>query len=158
MLFLSLLLTLVASHDSTPVSAGSPVLPAVNKTVLLQLVNTARKKGCHCGETYYAPAPPLTWNDQLEKAAFLHSEDMFRNRYFSHTGSDGSGSGERISRAGYTWTFYGENIAAGFPDEKQVVEGWLSSPSHCRNIMNSRYTEMGVARVGDYWTQDFARK
>jgi uncharacterized protein YkwD len=141
-----------------PVAANNSVPSTVNKTVLLQLVNDARKKGCNCGNTYYVPAPALVWNDQLEKAAYNHSNDMFRNKYFSHTGSDGSGSGERINDAGYSWRFYAENIAQGYPTEKEVVAGWLSSSGHCSNIMSKNYKEMGVARVGDYWTQDFGSR
>lgn len=157
MFFLPLIFALITSctKDSTPVATDAPVPSTVNKTVLLQLVNDARKKGCNCGGSYYAPASALTWNNQLEKAAYNHSNDMFRNKYFSHTGSDGSGSGERINEAGYSWRYYGENIAQGYPTEQAVVNGWLSSPGHCSNIMNKNYKEMGVAKVGDYWTQDF---
>ena len=157
MFFLPLFFALITSctKDSTPVATDASVSSTVNKTVLLQLVNDARKKGCNCGNTYYAPAPALTWNDQLEKAAYNHSKDMFQNKYFSHTGSDGTGSGERISNAGYNWRWYGENIAEGYPTEKDVVDGWLHSPGHCANIMNKNFREMGVAKVGDYWTQDF---
>jgi len=36
-----------------------------------------------------------------------------------------------------------------------VIEGWLKSPGHCKNIMSQKYKEMGVARVGNYWTQTF---
>jgi uncharacterized protein YkwD len=135
-----------------------PVSLAVNKTVLLQLVNDARKKGCNCGDTYYDAVPPLSWNDQLEKAALAHSSDMNQNKYFSHIGQDGSNAGDRILNAGYSWKFYGENIAEGYKTEQEVVEGWLSSPGHCRNIMNKSYKEMGVARTGDYWTQAFGSK
>jgi uncharacterized protein YkwD len=157
MLFLPLFLTIIGlfQQDSASSTGNASLSPAVNKTVLLQLINDVRKKGCKCGTIYYPPVAPLTWSDKLEKAAFGHSNDMFRNRYFSHTGSDGSGSGERISTAGYSWKFYGENIAQGYPSEKEVVAGWLSSPGHCANIMNKNYKEMGVAKVGDYWTQDF---
>ena len=160
MFILPFIFVLITSctKDSTPVAANNSVSSTVNKTVLLQLVNDARKKGCNCGNTYYAPAPALTWNDQLEKAAYNHSNDMFRNKYFSHTGSDGSGSGERIDDAGYSWRYYGENIAQGYPAEKEVVSGWLSSPGHCSNIMSKDYKEMGVAKVGDYWTQDFGSR
>lgn len=160
MFFLSLIFTLCVScsKDSTPVATNVSVASTVNKTVLLLLVNNARKKGCDCGNTYYAPAPALTWNDQLEKAAYTHSRDMFQNKYFSHTGSDGTSSGDRISNAGYDWKWYGENIAEGYPTEKDVVAGWLSSPGHCANIMNKNYREMGIAKVGDYWTQDFGSK
>ena len=143
------------TKDSLP-SIESPSLPTnVNKTVLLQLVNNARKKGCNCGKTWFPPAAALTWNNQLERAANAHSNDMYRNRYFGHAGSDGSGTGERITNAGYNWRYYGENIAEGYPSEKEVVSGWLSSPGHCANIMSKNYKEMAIARVGNYWTQDF---
>lgn len=160
MFFLPLVFSLLTSctKDSTPVTANFPSPSTVNKTVLLQLVNDARKKGCNCGSIYYSPTSVLTWNDQLEKAAYGHSQDMYQHKYFSHTGSNGSGSGERIADAGYNWRWYGENIAEGYPTEKEVVAGWLSSPGHCANIMNKNYKEMGVARVGDYWTQDFGSK
>jgi uncharacterized protein YkwD len=160
MLFLPIIFAIITSctKESGPIANNSPVPSTVNKAVLLQLVNDARKKGCNCGKTWYAPAPALTWNDQLEKAAYNHSSDMYQKKYFSHSGSDGSGIGERISAAGYNWKYYGENIAAGYPTEKEVVSGWLSSPGHCSNIMNKNYKEMGVARVGDYWTQDFGSR
>jgi uncharacterized protein YkwD len=43
------------------------------------------------------------------------------------------------------------------------VAGWLSSPGHCANLMNPRYTEMGAAyglnsarkSTYPYWTQVF---
>ena len=157
MLLISLFVVMFGTpvKDSIP-SYDDPVSSAtLNKSVLLQLVNDARKKGCKCGNTYYPPVAALTWNNQLERAAYGHSTDMFRNRYFSHTGSDGSGTGERITNAGYSWRFFGENIAEGYPSEKEVVKGWLGSPGHCANIMSKNYREMGAARVGDYWTQDF---
>ena len=111
-------------------------------------MNTVRKSGCNCGDAYYAPVAPVTWNDQLEKASLLHAKDMFQNKYFSHTANDGSNAGERITRAGYSWSTYGENIASGYKNETEVIAGWLSSPGHCRNIMNGNYKEMGVARAG----------
>ena len=50
---------------------------------------------------------------------------------------------------------YGENIATGYRTEKEVVKGWIASPGHCKNIMSKLYKEMGVARYGNYWTQEF---
>lgn len=163
MLFLPLVFAFITSctSDSLPAARTERIISAsstVNKTALLQLVNDARKKGCNCGNTYYAPVAPIIWNEQLEKAAYEHSSDMFQKNYFSHTGSDGTGSGERITNAGYTWKWYGENIADGYKNEQEVVNGWLHSPGHCANIMSKNFKEMGVARVGDYWTQDFGSK
>ena len=130
----------------------------VNKAIILQLVNDARKRGCQCGDAYYPPAASVTWNDQLEKAALDHSNDMLENSYFSHTNKKGNSAGIRIKEAGYRWSIYGENIAHGYSTEKAVVEGWLSSSGHCSNIMSRLFTEMGVAKAGSYWTQDFATK
>lgn len=144
--------------DSTgPVVVKSPV-EAVNKTVLLQLVNGVRKRGCQCGDTWYPAAPPVTWNDLLEKAALRHSSDMSQKKYFSHTAPDGTGAGKRIAEAGYRWMYYGENIAMGYKNEREVITGWLNSPGHCKNIMNKNYKEMGVAKVNGYWTQEFGSK
>jgi uncharacterized protein YkwD len=122
------------------------------------LVNEARAKGCQCGDTWYPAAKPLSWNDLLEAAALRHARDMNQNKFFSHTGKDGSDAGGRITETGYRWTFYGENIAFGHRTEEEVVRGWISSPGHCKNLMNPNYKEMGIARSGNYWTQDFGTR
>jgi uncharacterized protein YkwD len=157
-----LLVCTTASHAqsafiNTDVKAVK-VPATVNRTLMLQLVNDVRKRGCQCGDTYYYPALPLTWNDQLETAAYSHSSDMAKNKFFAHLAPDGSKAGQRIERAGYLWKAYGENIGQGYKTEKEMVAGWLASPGHCKNIMNKNFKEMGVARVGTLWTQTFARK
>lgn len=130
----------------------------VNGTLLLQLVNNVRQSGCVCGSTNMSPVSPVSWNDQLAKAAYDHSSDMKTNNYFSHVGQNGSSAADRIRNAGYNWKTYGENIAQGFTTEEAVVNGWLGSEGHCRNIMNPSFTEMGVGREGNYWTQVFGAK
>lgn len=132
--------------------------PPVNKTLLTLLVNDVRSKGCQCGDTRYPPAPPVVWNDLLEKAALNHTLDMQRNNYFSHTSPNGAKASDRIAAAGYAWRTYGENIAQGFANEKEVIKGWLQSPGHCKNIMDKNAREMGVARAGTYWTQVFGSR
>lgn len=138
--------------------ADASVHATVNKKVLLQMVNNVRSKGCKCGTTYYAPAAPVEWNEQLEKAAVQHSTDMFKRNYFSHIGSDGTNGGMRIDQTGYKWVAYGENIASGYTSEKEAIESWILSPLHCKNMMDKAYKEMGVGRAGNYWTQDFASR
>jgi uncharacterized protein YkwD len=130
----------------------------VNESTLLALVNNVRKTGCTCGTTAMPVVAPVTWNNLLEKAALLHSVDMNKNDYFSHTGLDGSTPGDRITRVGYNWRAYGENIAKGYTSEQAVMTGWLQSEGHCKNIMSSNVKEMGVGRDGNYWTQIFAAK
>ncbi|GAU70397.1 hypothetical protein SSP35_19_00330 [Streptomyces sp. NBRC 110611] len=115
---------------------------------VLELVNSERgKAGCS----------PLKLNAKLTKAAQDHSEDMAEHRAMSHTGSDGSAPEERLSRAGYSWSSYGENVAYGYSTPESVMEGWMTSPGHKRNILDCSFKEIGVglAQPGDYWTQDF---
>ena len=157
----SFIITACSKSNADVESAPQPVVSVastVNKTLLLQMVNDSRSKGCKCGDTYYPPAPPVGWNTLLEAAAAVHANDMYKKNYFSHIGSDGSNGGMRIDRAGYKWVAYGENIAAGYTSERSAIEGWILSPGHCKNMMDKAYKEMGVARAGNYWTQDFASR
>jgi len=68
----------------------------------------------------------------------------------------------RVTATGYTWSAVGENIAAGYSSVEAVMQGWLESPGHCRNIMSDQYREFAVSRVdvndsdySSYWTQVF---
>ncbi len=129
---------------------------SVNREKILELVNQARREGRYCGKEYFEPAEEVVWNEKLELAAQIHSNDMYDNDFFSHTGSDGSDAGERLEAVGYKWITYGENIAKGYENEEQVIKAWLKSEGHCKNIMNPAFKEMGVARAGYYWTQVLA--
>ena len=131
----------------------------------LAAVNRARAVKQMCGNTPYRPAPPVIWSGALAAAAYLHSKDMVRKKFASHTGSDGSSAGERISRQGYPWRTYGENIAFGNPTVSSVIQGWLVSERHCRNLMNPAFTEIGAGYfigpfggnpAARYWTLDLA--
>lgn len=160
-MFLSLIVaTLTATapvKDTTLFPAADP-RTVVNKTRLLRLVNDIRGKGAQCGDTWYPAAPVLSWNDQLESAAQAHSNDMQARNFFAHVSPDGFNAGYRIDKAGYNWATFGENIGKGYRDEAEVVAAWKASPGHCKNLMNGKFTEMGVARNGSYWTQTFGRK
>ncbi|MBC7850450.1 MAG: CAP domain-containing protein [Chitinophagaceae bacterium] len=146
----------LSSPEETPTEEATSY--KVNKATLLQLVNNVRAAGCTCGSTVMPPVSPVTWNDLLAKAAYGHSLDMMQKNYFNHTGSDGSDAGQRITAAGYVWTAYGENIANGYPNETAVMNGWLNSEGHCKNIMNAAVIEMGAGREANYWTQLFGRR
>lgn len=130
----------------------------VSKSKMLQLINKSRQAGCNCGATVMPPVAAVTWNDKLAKAAYDHSLDMKTRNYFSHTGINGTNAGQRITKAGYTWKAWGENIAKGYSTELAVVNGWLQSEGHCKNIMGAGFREMGVGREGSYWTQAFGTR
>ncbi len=133
---------------------------------ILDLVNAARAAGRRCGGKYFAPAGALALDPALTRAALEHSRDMAEHDAFDHRGHDGSTPNLRIERAGFgAHRIVGENIAAGAMTPNQVTEGWLASPAHCENIMDSRFTLMGIAFAENlraasavFWTQDFAAR
>jgi uncharacterized protein YkwD len=152
---------ILAARASQPfVALQDPV--AVTQRVV-ELVNAARGEARECGRTEHAQAPPLTLSPVLTAAAAVHSLDMAKRGEASHRGSDGSDSGERITRAGYAWRGSGENVAAGQRTAEEVVEAWLDSPGHCATLMEPKFTETGIAfalapgkNPDVYWTQVFA--
>ena len=130
----------------------------LDKDLMLKLVNQRRVSGCNCGGKTMPPVPRLTWNDSIALAALAHSRDMNYNRFFDHRSSNGNTLRDRIEAVGYKWMAIAENIAFGQKDEQTVVNSWIKSKGHCENIMNRAYKEMGAAREGIYWTQDFGTK
>ncbi|WP_149550826.1 CAP domain-containing protein [Streptomyces marokkonensis] len=135
-----------ATASSPAPTGGTQASGAVARVV--ELVNAERgKAGCS----------PVKVNATLTEAAQNHSEDMAASGSMSHTGSDGSSPGDRITRAGYSWSTYGENVAYGYSTPEQVMQGWMTSPGHKANILNCAFKEIGVglAQPGSYWTQDF---
>lgn len=149
---------LPANNEIDNVDNGSGKSYNVDKAKMLQLINSVRQAGYKCGNTIMPAVATVAWNDKLAKAAYDHSLDMKTNNYFSHSGLNGSNPGTRISAAGYSWKAYGENIAEGYTSEKAVVNGWLNSEGHCKNIMSPLFKEMGVGREANYWTQEFGSR
>jgi len=164
--FLLLMLSAACQKTDEQVSPNTPTNNSGNtngnqvtnsqQPELLRLVNEYRSKGCNCGTTAMPPVAALVWNTKLETAATKHSQEMEKTNVFSHKGQNGSNAGQRISAEGYTWRTWGENIANGSLDEKSVMEGWISSEGHCKNIMNANFKEMGVGKSGKFWTQVLA--
>lgn len=156
-------------RDLWLVLAAPVALPAIGDAGavtrrILELVNQARTSGHRCGNRYFAPVGPLTMDAALTRAAMEHSRDMASHDAFDHRGHDGSMPALRVERAGYgEHRIVGENIAAGAMNASEVTEGWLNSPPHCENIMDGRFTQIGIAyaenrktRSAEFWTQDFA--
>lgn len=117
------------------------------RTAVVKLTNVARaNKGCG----------PLTANAQLTTAAQRHAKDMAAKGYFSHTSADGTSWDARIRSAGFKKPG-GENIAQGFKTPARVLQAWLESPGHRRNILDCAFTSIGVGFTtdGGYWVQDF---
>lgn len=106
-----------------------------------------------------AKLPPLKFAPLLAQAAQIQATDMAEHDQMKHEGTDGSTPSDRIRRVGYHFQTSGENVAMFYPDVEQVMQGWLDSPPHKKNILGD-FTELGVARVDNkegkpYWCIDF---
>jgi uncharacterized protein YkwD len=101
----------------------------------------------------------------LRQVARGHSRHMRKDvhSFFAHTNPEGHSPGMRLTANGVPWEVMAENIGAGALTPQAVVQGWLDSPGHRKNLENPRYTRIGVGwQPGgpgddpDYWTQVFA--
>ncbi|MGX2968723.1 CAP domain-containing protein [Ursidibacter sp. B-7004-1] len=122
---------------------------------MLEKVNQARSQARHCGKKHFSAAKPLQLNIALQKAAEKHAVDMAQKKYFAHNSLDGRTPFDRIKKEGYEYSTAGENIAMGNKTSTDALQSWLNSPGHCSNIMNPKFTQMGMARSGIYWVQTF---
>ena len=102
----------------------------------------------------------LTYDWQLSRVARYKSQDMRDNRYFSHTSPTYGSPFQMMKSFGISYRSAGENIARGQGTPEAVVKGWMNSPGHRANILNSSFTHIGVGYVSDgkYWTQMFIGK
>lgn len=94
----------------------------------------------------------LAINSQLTQAAQAKANDMVARNYWSHTTPDGKDPWVFITAAGYTFQTAGENLAYGFSTSGDTVTGWMNSPGHRANILNTTYREVGfgIANAPDY--------
>lgn len=129
---------------------------------LLELINSARAQPRQCGTQAFSATTPLAWNATLASAALDHTRSMANNNFFDHKDRDGRTPGDRAELAGYSGQLVGENIAAGQDTPRKVLDGWLTSPGHCANLMNPQFSELGAAYAVDpksdagiYWTSLF---
>ncbi len=88
---------------------------------------------------------PLTVNSKLTAAAQAKATNMFALNYWAHVSPTGIQPWFFISQSGYAYRYAGENLARDFSDPQSVVQAWMNSPSHKDNLLNSRYTDIGVA-------------
>lgn len=155
-----------------------PPISEQQKKEFLDAVNAARATQQDCGEYGIKDAvSALTWSDKLYKAAYTYNYDMVHGNAWHHVGSDtdsdivakdqhlnhGSYMRDRIEYYNYDFYYIGENIAKGYQTLDDVIQGWLDSDGHCKNMMDPNFTELGMSlmladdKYGKYWTQDFGQ-
>ena len=119
--------------------------------LVLKLVNQERSK---------AGVPALTLSQQLTDIANTKAKDMADNNYFSHQSPTYGSPFDMLKRCGVSFSYAGENIAAGQKTPEEVMHSWMNSSGHRANILNANFTELGVGyyeggSYGVYWTQTF---
>lgn len=117
---------------------------------VLELVNAARAQN---------GAAPLTLDSKLCDVAQLRAEEIVQS--FSHTRPNGTSCFTAVKEAGISNGTLGENIAAGQSSPASVMDSWMNSEGHRKNILNSSFTSIGIGYVkapsgyGHYWVQMF---
>lgn len=118
---------------------------------VLSLVNEERAK---------AGLPALSLNTSLSAAASIRAAEIQTS--FSHTRPGGKDFSTVLKESGISYRAAGENIAYGQTSAQKVMTDWMNSAGHRANILNTSYTEIGIAHVKnasgtDYWVQLFIR-
>jgi hypothetical protein len=153
--------------------------PSALDQLLLEELNDARANPTAYGQSIgldlssVAPSQPLAFDPLLNAAAQYHSQDMNDRAYFDHVDPSGQGPGDRITAQGYSWTSWGESIAAGFTSTASALSGLIIDNGvpdlgHRRHLlaidqMFKTQSEVGIGIVmngsgpyHDYYTIDTA--
>jgi uncharacterized protein YkwD len=110
-----------------------------------------------------AGCPRLRWDATLARAAERHARDMIGRDYFEHVSPSGLSPLDRARALGFEGGV-GENLAVGYPTAGEVVAGWMNSPGHRANILNCRFSLIGVSYLDGtipsknargVWAQEF---
>lgn len=85
---------------------------------------------------------PLTFDDAIQKAAQVHTEQMANNKVtFGH---EGFSERAEVLLQQLQGTSAAENVALGQRSAREVVDGWLASPGHKKNIVGD-FSLTGIA-------------
>ncbi len=118
---------------------------------VIDLTNAERKRN---------GLPALKADTQLSGVAQKKSEDMRQNNYFSHTSPTYGSPFDMMRDFGVTYKTAGENIAQGQRSPQEVVQAWMNSEGHRKNILSKDFTHIGIGydSNGHHWTQMFIGK
>lgn len=127
-----------AANNSAPAitpSRAAAVKPSPGMaTEMLQLMNAERAK---------QGLPALVLDSRLSKGAYLKSQDMGVNGYFSHTSPTYGSPFQMMKGLGITYRAAAENIA-----RNQTVSGahsaFMNSPGHRENILDGSFNKVGL--------------
>lgn len=116
---------------------------------VISLINEIRKENS---------LSPLSANTSLQNAAQIRSKEQ--TQLFSHTRPDVNSCFSVLSDLSISYNGAAENIAYGQKTAEDVVNAWMASEGHRKNILSKSLTDTGVgcyiSSSGTiYWTQLF---
>lgn len=118
--------------------AGIAKVADVTPASIISLTNQTRQQ---------SKVSTLKANTLLARAAESKAQDMINQQYFAHVSPTGVTPWKWFKQAGYAYTYAGENLALDFISGEDVIAAWLKSPSHRRNLLGTKYKDIGVAVV-----------
>lgn len=103
---------------------------------------------------------PLKLSSSLNKIAVVKAKDMAKEKKLSHTSKKFGATFNLIKKEKIAFTKAAENIASGHKTPEFVVERWLKSKGHRKNILGKDYRFIGIGKATDndgkiYWVQLF---
>ncbi len=107
-----------------------------------QMVNMVNKDRAAAGLAALKISSALTTN------ARLHSQDMAKNNFFSHTSPTRGSFSQRVQSSGIKYSAAGENIAR-YNSVSKAQAGLMNSDGHRANILSKTYTHIGIGIVWD---------
>ncbi len=129
-----------ANADEAAIKVKSQLLGNASRLSAAMVIEILNEKRALTG------LPVLSENSQLVLSAKKKIDDMIDNKYFAHESPDGNSIEYFGKLAGYDYILMAENLAYGdFKNEKALVEAWMESKTHRKNILNSKFTETGIS-------------
>jgi uncharacterized protein YkwD len=135
-------------HIAVAAASSAPrTMPTIRLARAVCLINNRRAA---------RGAPRLRINNRLSRAAMWHTHDMVHHRYFGHVSRRGRDVVDRLYGTHYlggrfSWAV-GENLAWGSGKRgtpRQIVQAWMRSPGHRRNMLDRRYREIGIGVIAN---------
>lgn len=123
--------------DSTPLH----ILGFTSSVTIDEVVRATNEKRVSAG------LKPLVYNERLADAARRKAANMFSENYWSHNSPSGKTPWVWFAEAGYKYVYAGENLAKDFGSTDRMMEAWMASTTHKDNIVNPKYSEIGIAVV-----------
>jgi uncharacterized protein YkwD len=99
----------------------------------------------------------LESDEDLEAVALVRVRNLIDNGYFDHYSPAGENAFSELGARGIRYRLAGENLARNnYPEIRTVAaafDGLMGSPGHRANILEPRFTRVGVAvvRSGRVW-------